>query len=165
MKKLLALMCALYFSLAFTPAAFAHAGVVSTTPSQDQSLTVMPSELKVTFSEDLLTLGDKQVNTISLTHFDGPPVEITDVTINGNAITASVPEGEYESGTYEVVYSVVSADGHKVSDSFTFSLNAPTLYAEPAVQTKSDGVIPAPIVGAIVIVVLVGGIYALRRKR
>ncbi len=163
MKKLFSLALVIVFSLGFSPAAFSHAGVVSTTPTQDQELTAMPTQLEVTFSEELLTLGDKQVNTISLTLLDGPAVELSNIQVVGATISAQVPEGEYESGTYEVFYTIVSADGHKVSDSYSFSLNAPTLYAEPMASEKKDGVLPTPILTAILILIVVGGIYALRR--
>jgi hypothetical protein len=79
-------------------------------------------------------------------------------------LTATVPEGEYASGVYEVFYRIVSADGHKVSDSFTFSLNAPALIAEPVID-EGDGVIPAPIALAIAIVVLLGGYLAFRASK
>jgi methionine-rich copper-binding protein CopC len=142
----------------------AHAGVVSTSPSQDQVLNEMPSEISITFSEELLTIAGQAVNTLSLTAFDGPPVEISEITVSGTQISAVVPAGEYASGVYEVVYRIVSADGHKVSDSFTFSLNAPALIAEPVLE-KGDGVIPAPIAASIAIVIALGGYLALRASK
>ena len=125
----------------------------------------MPSEISIQFSEDLLTITDKEVNTISLTHFDGPPVEVTDVKVNGATLSATVPAGEYESGVYEVVYKIVSADGHKVIDSFTFSLNTPTLYTAPAEEPEGDGVLPLPIVLALAVLAALGGFFALRARR
>lgn len=142
----------------------AHAGVVSTSPSQDQVLNEMPSEISITFSEELLTIAGQAVNTLSLTAFDGPPVEISEITVSGTQISAVVPAGEYAPGVYEVVYRIVSADGHKVSDSFTFSLNAPALIAEPVLE-KGDGVIPAPIAASIAIVLALGGYLALRASK
>ena len=142
----------------------AHAGAVSTSPAQDEVVTVMPAEIKVVFSEELMTIADKEINTISLTHFDGPPVEISDVKVTGTTLSATVPSGDYEPGVYEVNYRIVSADGHQVSDSFTFSLNAPVTTAEPNVDGDGDGVLPLPIVGAIAIVVILGGYVALRAR-
>jgi hypothetical protein len=166
MKKVLAIsVISLMSFILFPSAASAHAGIVSTTPSQDQVLTAMPQELSITFTEDLLTIDGKAVNTISLTHFDGPPVEIGEVSVQGARISAAIPESEYESGVYEVTYSIVSADGHKVTDSYTFSLNAPTLYVAPAAKEPSKGVIPTPIVGAIIVVIVIGGIYLIARRK
>ncbi len=143
----------------------AHAGVVGTSPSQDQVLNEMPKEISITFSEELLTISNQEVNTLSLTAFDGPPVELSNVTVAGNTLSASIPSGEYTPGVYEVVYRIVSADGHKVSDSFTFSLNAPVLISEPVSDTGGDGVIPAPIALAIVIVVILGGYLVFRSSK
>ena len=155
---------ALLAAALFPVSSSAHAGVVSTYPVQDEVVTVMPTEVKVVFSEELMTITDKEINTISLTRFDGPPVEITDVKVSGTTLSASVPAGDYESGIYEVTYRIVSADGHKVSDSFTFSLNAPVTTAAPNVEDDGDGVLPLPIVGAIAIVVILGGYFALRAR-
>lgn len=165
MRKL-ALFIFLLFTgiLIYTFPAQGHAGVVSTFPVQDEVLNVMPEQIKIVFSEELLTIDNQEVNTISLTAFDGPPVEMSEIAVTGTQITAVVPAGEYAAGVYEVVYRIVSADGHKVSDSFTFSLNAPALIAEPIIE-EGDGVIPAPIAVAIAIVVTLGGYLALRANK
>lgn len=164
-KRLSILFFALLSTVIINPTAvFAHAGVVSTFPVQDEVATVMPAEIKVVFSEELMTITDKEINTISLTHFDGPPVEITDVKVTGTTLSATVPSGDYEPGVYEVNYRIVSADGHQVSDSFTFSLNAPVTTSATSVAEEGDGVLPLPIVGAIAIVVILGGYLALRAR-
>lgn len=164
-KRLSILFFALLSTAIINPtAAFGHAGVVSTSPAQDEVVAVMPAEIKVVFSEELMTITDKEINTISLIHFDGPPVEINDVRVSGATLSANVPSGDYESGIYKVRYRIVSADGHKVSDSFTFSLNAPVTTAALNVEADGDGVLPLPIVGAIAIVVILGGYLALRAR-
>lgn len=165
MRKFALLALFLFIGNLLLPnSAQAHAGVVSTFPSQDEVVTMMPTEIKVVFSEELMTITDKEINTISLTHFDGPPVEITDVKVTGTTLSATVPSGDYEPGVYEVNYRIVSADGHQVSDSFTFSLNAPVTTSAPSVAEEGDGVLPLPIVGAIAIVVILGGYLALRAR-
>jgi len=143
----------------------AHAGVVATSPTQDQVVNSMPSTISITFSEELLTIANQEVNTLSLTAFDGPPVELSEVTISGSSLSARIPSGEYAPGIYEVVYRIVSADGHKVSDSFTFALNVPAPVAELDDGESGNGVIPAPIAGAIAIVVALGGYLALRASK
>ena len=165
-KRLSFLFLALLSIAVISPTvAFAHAGVVATSPTQDQVLNEMPSSISITFSEELLTIDNQEVNTLSLTAFDGPPVEITDLTVSGTQLSAVIPAGEYASGVYEVVYRIVSADGHKVSDSFTFSLNVPALISEPVISDEGDGVIPPPIAIAIAIVVALGGYLALRASK
>ena len=157
-----------FFALALlfiTPTnALAHAGVVGTSPVQAQVLTSMPGEISITFSEELLTIEGEEVNTISLSAFDGPPVELGEIKISGTTLSATLLPGEYGSGVYEVFYRIVSADGHKVSDSFTFSVNAPALISEPVIE-NGNGVIPTPIAVAIAIVLALGGYLALRASK
>jgi methionine-rich copper-binding protein CopC len=165
-KKLSISIFSLFLAVAASSQAFGHAGVVSTSPLQDQELTVMPAEISITFSEELLTITDQEVNAISLTAFDGPPIELTDINVVGAVINAQVAPGEYQSGTYEVNYKIVSADGHKVTDSFTFAVNAP-LIAPPTGEDDDEdgeGVIPPPIVVAIAILIVLGGFLALRSR-
>ena len=143
----------------------AHAGLVSADPAANSEVLVMPEKISLTFTEDLMVLGEKDVNSISLNLMDGPEVSLTDIKVEGAVLSATVPAGMYESGTYEVFYSIVSADGHKLSDSYSFSLNsiARGVTSVPA-DENGDGVLPLPIVGAIVIVVILGGFFALRAR-
>ena len=143
----------------------AHAGLVSANPVANKEITAMPDRISLTFTEDLMVLGESDVNSISLNLMDGPEVTLTDVKVDGAVLSATIPAGGYESGTYEVFYKIVSADGHKLSDSYAFSLNAPTLLTAPKPSADSgDGVLPLPIVAAIVIVVILGGFFALRAR-
>ena len=143
----------------------AHAGVVATAPVQDQVLMSMAREISIQFSEELLTIENQDVNTISLTELDGPAIELENVTVDGAFLKAEIPIGDYPPGTYEVNYRIVSADGHKVSDSFTFSLNAPAVTATAAPVEDGDGVIPLPIVAAIAIILIAGGFLVFRARK
>jgi hypothetical protein len=67
------------------------------------------------------------------------------------------------SATMAMKYRVVSADGHEVSDLITFSIDTPigidvTPQSEPFV-------LPLPIVLAIALLIIVGGFFALERRR
>ena len=164
MKRILLLVVAM---LLVPVTANAHAGLVSSNPEANKEITVMPGEISLTFTEDLLTLGGKSVNTLSLTGPDGL-LTLTSIAVNGAVLSAAVPDGEYTSGTYSVDYKIVSADGHQLGDSYQFSLNAPTPLIAPAPAADSHGVLPLPIVGAIAILIAVGGFLALsarNRKR
>lgn len=164
-RKLLVSLFAL-LALVVTPvAASAHAGLVSANPEASKEITVMPQEITLTFTEDLIVLGEADVNSISVNLLDGPEVPLTDIKVKGATLSATVAEGNYESGTYEVFYKIVSADGHKLSDSYAFSLNAPTPLIAPAPKEESHGVIPLPIVGAIALVIALGGLFIYRSRK
>ena len=165
MRKSLTALFALVTLLLSPAAAFGHAGVVATVPVQNQVLMSMAREISIQFSEDLLTIDNQEVNTISLTELDGPAIELENVTVDGQYLKAEIPIGDYTPGTYEVSYRIVSADGHKVSDSFTFALNTPAVTATAAPAEKSNGVIPLPIVFAIAILILAGGFLLFRARK
>ena len=156
--------------LILSPAtAFAHAGLVSANPEPNKEITVMPDRISLTFTEDLMVIGEKNVNTISLSYQPSADatvtINLTDLQVEGATLSAVVPAENYQSGTYEITYSIVSADGHKVSDSYRFSLNAPTLLIAPApAKDAGHGVLPLPIVGAIALVIALGGLFAFRAR-
>jgi methionine-rich copper-binding protein CopC len=147
------------------PTAIAHAGLVSANPAANVEITAMPVSVELTFTEDLMTLGDKNVNTISMTDPSGNPVNLSELAVNGALLSANLPEATFESGSYTVTYSIVSADGHKLSGSYSFSLNAPTLYQEPTPEPSQLGVIPLPIALAIAVVIGIGGYLVLNKRR
>ncbi len=154
------------FALLLLPVgANAHAGVVAVAPAQGQEWRSMASEISIQFSEELLTISNEDVNTLSLTELDGPPIELENIRVEGEYLKAAIPSGDYAPGTYEVTYRIVSADGHKLSDSFTFALNAPAVTAAPVTTDEGDGVIPLPIVVAVVILALAGGFLIFRSRR
>jgi methionine-rich copper-binding protein CopC len=166
MKRKASLLAIILISLVGLPsAAFAHAGVVATSPVQDQVLMSMAREISIQFSEELLTIENQNVNTISLTELDGPEIELENVIVDGAFLKAEIPIGDYAPGTYEVNYRIVSADGHKVADSFTFSLNAPAVTATAAPVEDGGGVIPLPIVAAIAIILIAGGFLLFRARK
>jgi methionine-rich copper-binding protein CopC len=162
MKRILFLVAAI---LLVPVSANAHAGLVSADPAPNSEVLVMPDEISLTFTEDLMVLGENEVNSISLNLMDGPEVSLTDIKVDGAVLSAAVPAGMYESGTYEVFYKIVSADGHKLSDSYSFALNsiARGVTSAPA-DEDGDGVLPLPIVGAIALVTILGGYFALRAR-
>lgn len=166
MKKALLLAAAL---LLVPVAANAHAGVISVAPAADGILTEMPSEIRLTFTEELLTIDGSDVNTVMLNSFDGPKVELTDIKVIGNILSATIPAADYAPGTYEITYRIVSADGHKLSDSYIFSLNAPVRNQDPSAVERggSDGLslkLGLPIFGAILILLIVAGFLLLRSR-
>ena len=167
--KLLRIVGIIALLLVPVNAAFAHAGLVSANPEVNKEITAMPDRISLTFTEDLMVIGEKNVNSISLFYQPSQDAEVTikltDVQVEGATLSAAIPSENFQSGTYEVSYSIVSADGHKVTDKYQFSLNAPTLYVTPTpAKDAKDGVLPLPIVGAISLVIALGGLFAFRAR-
>ena len=112
-------------SFSISPAA-AHTSVVKTVPGYKSTLTEMPQAISIEFTDVLMTLGDKKVNSIELTGPDGSPVVIESTSIDQRTLTVQLPEQSYQDGTYLVSYRVVSADGHSISGSYELYLNTPS---------------------------------------
>mgnify|MGYP000004542415 CR=1 FL=1 len=152
----------------------AHAGLVSANPQAGSNISFMPEKIELTFTEDLMTLGDKNVNTISLTDPLGADVALTDVSVDGAVLSATIPAGQNPTGKFEVTYSIVSADGHKLSGSYSFTAKSfgDTLQTPEATTTQAtnsdsqgDGAIPLPIALAIAVVIGIGGYLVLSKRR
>jgi len=119
-----------FLSFSFAPAA-AHTSVVKTVPEYKSTLSEMPPSISIEFTDVLMTLGEKKVNSIELTGPDGSPVAIESTSIDQRTLTVQLPEQSYQDGTYLVSYRVVSADGHSISGSYELYLNTPSKGAAP----------------------------------
>jgi methionine-rich copper-binding protein CopC len=168
---LFALLSISFASVFSVTTAIAHSGVVSSNPAAGEVLTELPNEISVTFSEELLVLEGKAVNTLTLTAQDRTELPLTEIRVEGNLLRATVPAGDYPAGSYEMSYRVISADGHEVSDVITFSLVAPAALpasSAPPEVVKSQSepfALPLPIVLAIALLIVAGGFFALERRR
>jgi methionine-rich copper-binding protein CopC len=129
MRKIGFIMAGAILALAlpalFSQSAHAHTSVVKTDPTYKTTMTEMVDHITIEFTDNLMILGDKDVNTITLTAPDGSDVAITSLSVMDNSITAQLPQADYVDGTYLVNYRVVSADGHPVSGSYELYLNTP----------------------------------------
>jgi methionine-rich copper-binding protein CopC len=100
--------------------AFAHNFLVSSTPAAGQTLTTLPAKFTITTNEGLLDLSG---------HGAGFAFDIEDarhqfygngcVTVDGPSMSIAPAIGA--AGTYRVVWQIVSADGHIVSNSYSFT--------------------------------------------
>lgn len=132
--RLLLALTILSFSI--SPAA-AHTSVVKTVPEYKSTLSEMPPSISIEFTDVLMTLGEKKVNSMELTGPDGSPVAIESTSIDLRTLTVQLPEQSYQDGTYLVSYRVVSADGHSISGSYELYLNTPSKGVAPVEEHQS----------------------------
>jgi hypothetical protein len=100
--------------------AFAHNFLVSSTPAAGQTLTALPSKFVITTNEGLLDLSG---------HGAGFAFDIEDahkqfygdgcVSVDGPSMSIAPAIGA--AGTYRVIWQIVSADGHIVSNAYDFT--------------------------------------------
>lgn len=114
------------FLLGVASPAEGHTSVISTDPTYKSTLSEMPPKISIEFTENLLVLGDAAVNTISVSRPDGRKLHAGQVEVSKNKVSISIPQSNYQDGTYVVSYRVVSADGHSVSGSYEIYLNKPS---------------------------------------
>jgi methionine-rich copper-binding protein CopC len=99
-------------------AASAHDSLVSSTPEADSTVSEVDG-IGLTFSNTLLELGENQRSTAIQVRHDGRYFETGCPTLSGQ--TASAPASLGEAGVYEVLWQVVSSDGHPTSGTYTFT--------------------------------------------
>jgi methionine-rich copper-binding protein CopC len=119
--------------------AWAHSAIVASTPEEGETLTALPDAFSVTGNETLLDLGDQGVFQLQIRdaaggYYGDGCVSIVDATMSAEPVLGA-------SGDYEMLWQVVSADGHPVSGEIPFSWDAPADF-EPATAHET-----APVCG------------------
>ncbi|MFD1718880.1 copper resistance CopC family protein [Georgenia deserti] len=98
------------------PPAAAHDTLIESAPADGETLDESPSQIELTFSNELLD-GDR---AIAVTDSAGTTVAEGQPELNGQrAILALDP---LEDGEYTVTWSVVSSDGHRIEGDYGFTV-------------------------------------------
>ncbi|OLT10511.1 hypothetical protein BJF78_28720 [Pseudonocardia sp. CNS-139] len=115
--------------------ASAHARLEGSDPADGASLDTAPQRVSLTFS-DAMTADFSTLTVVGPgdVHYETGAVSAQDTTIS----IGLLPLGA--AGTYQIGYRVVSADGHPVSGSVSFTLTT----AGPAASTPTPTGTPAP---------------------
>jgi len=119
-----------------SPAA-AHDGLVSSVPIAGSTVTTEIESISLTFSDELLDLGDMTAGfAIQVVGPDGRYYNLDCVQREGAVASTLVALGE--SGTYKVTWQVISSDAHTTSDTFDF------VYERPAEAVAAIGTTTLP---------------------
>ena len=102
-------------SVMTAPAAFAHDALISTNPVAGSVVTTTPQNLELTFSGDIMTVG----NQVAVTAADGSVEKITPKVSGAKIIAPLKAKGN---GAYSVTWRVTSQDGHPISGSYQFTV-------------------------------------------
>jgi len=119
-KPFLRLIALLLISLSQTTEAYAHSSMIEQFPKGNSMITKIPSEVILTFDEELLDLGSG--NFVIVKDPNGKEISTGTTVLLGSKISRALDSSEIP-GKYSVSYRVVSADGHVVDGSYMFSLN------------------------------------------
>lgn len=115
-----------FMALLALPSASAHSALESSNPARDQVLEAFPSELSLTFNEELISIEGESVNTLTLQGTDGANYDLLAPTVVGAVLSAKAGSAEYPAGEYLLRYRVVSADGHPITGKISFSTQSAT---------------------------------------
>ncbi|MFJ3901640.1 copper resistance CopC family protein [Streptomyces sp. NPDC090025] len=164
--------------LAAAPPAAAHTGLTSADPTPNTVLSGPPRSVTLTFSDPM----DPKYAQVAVTTADGAALTSGAPQVAGAKVSVPLREGAARPGTYTVGYRVVSADGHPVSGSYTFTVRAaapsspsptprptarptPSAAPSPSPRPTSDGT-PVALAGAAGLLLVAGGcVVVIRRVR
>jgi len=104
-----------------SPAAQAHATLVRTFPTKGAIVLTSTNRVSMLFGEYILVLQGRNPNTISVINQKGTVVSTGVPMVSGKKIWQSL-KTPLQAGRYTVKYRVVSADGHVVSGTYTFTV-------------------------------------------
>lgn len=155
--------------------AAAHAARVATDPVENASLTEAPPKVGATFNEAM----NPQFAAMTVVGPDGNLWSTGEPKVDGAVISVGLrPLGP--AGTYTVNYRATSADGHVVSGSWSFQLTVPGPGASgpPAADAptgapadasgnaeESNGIPVWPFYVGATLIIAVGAVWAVRRRR
>lgn len=100
-------------------AAPAHSALVSAVPADQAVLASGPTELVLTFNEEI----NPRFAQLALSR-SGDVVALNPATATGTVLRATLADPG--PGTYRIAYRVVSADGHPISGETSFTVTGPT---------------------------------------
>ena len=110
--------------LATAAPAAAHDDIVAAYPEAGSTVGIVPEEIALTFSGEILT--DTSAVVIEVIAPDGQNVAADPPLIDGTTVTQTLAP-EQGPGVFTVRWRVVSSDGHPISDEYTYTIEAPTV--------------------------------------
>jgi methionine-rich copper-binding protein CopC len=146
----------------------AHTELISSLPLAGALVEEWPTEISLTFNEDLITVGDEKSNFLVVNNAVGDQISADDEVLDGSKITVSLDPNTI-TGPVLVYYRVVSADGHPVEGEYSFNFGTLAEGAETAEGVQNEEKSKYPIVIYIATALFITtslffGIYAYRRR-
>lgn len=105
--------------LMITPA-LAHDKLVDQSPRNNEIVNAGIVTVTLTFSDDLIALGDGSGSEIVILNSAGVPMNNGCAAVDGNIATTAASIAQ--PGVYQVGWRAVSSDGHPISESFQFEV-------------------------------------------
>lgn len=116
--------------------AYAHAGLMGSTPQDGEVLKENPGKFMALFTE---TLEPDLINA-RLFDWNGNEIKMERPTLkpgDASQVNAKLP-ADLREGTYTIVVSVVSQDGHPIEEQLSFSIGQKSAVVVPPSETQAD---------------------------
>jgi methionine-rich copper-binding protein CopC len=140
--RILAVAATLTALLAMPATALGHVALVSSSPAAGENLDIAPTEVTLTFDDEL----DPATSSFTVTNADSHEVVGTgevDLTVaDRNVLTGDVTITD--PGVYTVGYAVTGIDGHQIGGAFSFGYNADEAIPAPTDEEHPDTAMPRP---------------------
>lgn len=150
------------------PAAWAHDYLVSSNPKANSTVTTAPTTVRLTFNDIVLSAPARPQITVKGP--DGRYYETGCGTVTDRVVSTPIELGP--AGKYTVTWRIVSADGHPVSDTLSFTYDGKATGttgiatpkectdSSPKSVTQSGSGVPTAAIVAVVIIVIAGAVGA-----
>lgn len=115
-----------------SPAAYAHNALLASTPEDGATVTSPLAVVELEFDQPV----QNEFAQVAVIDAGGVPFQDGEPEIVGGTVTQAV--ADLPDGTYTLSYRIVSADGHPVSGTLSFTMAAGVAPADPPVPTTSD---------------------------
>ena len=136
MRKTVASLLILTFTIVGVSAASAHTVLIASNPAKGSIIKVLPTKITLKFADSLLTLAKRAINRVIVTDPHAKVVTVGKDMVKGAILTDLINVAHPIVGIYKVNYRISAQDGHIVIGSFTFKLQR----VKWKVQGKSSSV-------------------------
>jgi len=167
-KKVL-LLCSVLL-IAAPAYAFAHGEMVQAFPEVDSKVLTAPAEVSIEFDSKLQTIGDANINLITVTDNQGQIISSPTSVVEGSKISTRLQLTDI-TGLVSVHYRIVSEDGHPVEGDYSFTVGETSIMisagdeesteAEEAIAQESGSNL---LVNGVGILILIGIVLVFVRR-
>jgi len=131
-------LLAVFALLVLVSPARAHAELTSSDPQDGATLASAPSTISFTFGEEILPQG----NAVTLTDVAADErLPLGPAEVDGDTVSVTWPESS-PAGEFRAAFRVVSADGHPISGTITFTVEQ-AVGADPATGSATQSAAPS----------------------
>ncbi len=118
----------LMFAILLAPPAWAHATLVDSSPHRGERLDILPAQIQLEFSEEMMTPAN-----VVVTGPDGSSVTSGSPVVEGSVVRQALVPGP--NGAYTLAYRAVSRDGHPLTGEISFVVGDQTTPPTDAATT------------------------------